>query len=352
VGAPAKQRVYAAGARAGRGTENAEAIVMQWGNSQRSRLGLLLVLAVAWATPGFAQSTGMVKGKVVDSANQVVEGATVILETKDSGARRFKVTTNKKGEYIQIGLQPGAWTITASKDGVGEAKTDVRISLGASEQIDLTLAKGGAAGGPGVSKEEAAKLDTMQKAFDEGIKLTQAGKLDEAIAMFSEAKAINPDCFACQFNIGLSYAAKKDVPKAEEAFLAASALKPDSPEPFNQMANMYNANKQYDKAAQMAAEASKRSAAAGGTAGASPESLFNQGVVLWNGQKYAEAKVQFEAAAKAKPDYADAHYWVGMASLNTGAMPAARASFETYLKYAPTGQYAEQVKTFLAQLPK
>jgi len=323
---------------------------MQWGKWQRSLLGLLVIL-VAWATPGFAQSTGMVKGKVVDSANQIVEGATVILETKDSGARRFKVTTNKKGEYIQIGLQPGSWTVTASKDGIGEAKAEVRITLGASEQIDFTLTKAGAAGGPGMSKEEAAKLDTMQKAFDEGIKLTQAGKLDEAIAKFMEAKAINPDCFACQFNIGLSYAAKKDVPKAEEAFLAASALKPESPEPFNQMANMYNANKQYDKAAQMAAEASKRSGGASG-GGASAESLFNQGVVLWNGQKYAEAKVQFEAAVKAKPDYADAHYWVGMASLNTGAMPAARASFESYLKYAPTGQYAEQVKTFLAQLPK
>jgi TolA-binding protein len=345
------------GARAPRGTDNAEAIVMQWGKSQRSSLGLLAVLVMvllAGAAAAFAQSTGMVKGKVVDSANQIVEGATVILETKDSGARRFKVTTNKKGEYIQIGLQPGSWTITASKEGVGEAKADVRITLGASEQIDLTLAKAGAAGagGPAMSKEEAAKLDTMQKAFDEGIKLTQAGKLDEAIAKFMEAKAVNPDCFACQFNIGLSYAAKKDVPKAEEAFLAASALKPESPEPFNQMANMYNANKQYDKAAQMAAEASKRSGGAAGAGGATPESLFNQGVVLWNGQKYAEAKVQFEAAVKAKPDYADAHYWVGMANLNTGAMPAARAAFESYLKYAPTGQYAEQVKTFLAQLPK
>ena len=121
-----------------------------------------------------------------------------------------------------------------------------------------------------MSKEEAAKLDAMQKAFDEGIKLTQAGKLDEAIAKFMEAKAINPDCFACQFNIGLSYAAKKDVPKAEEAFLAASALKPESPEPFNQMANMYNANKQYDKAAQMAAEASKRSGGAPAAAAPAP----------------------------------------------------------------------------------
>ena len=33
-------------------------------------------------------------------------------------------------------------------------------------------------------------------------------------------------------------------------------------------------------------------------------------------------------------------------------MPAARASFENYLKFAPTGQYAEQVKAFLTQLPK
>jgi TolA-binding protein len=342
------------GAREGRGTDNAEAIVMQWGTSKGSLLGpVVLGIALAAGTPAAAQSTGMVKGKVVDSANQIVEGATVILETKDSGARRFKVTTNKKGEYIQIGLQPGLWTITASKEGVGEAKTDIKISLGAAEQIDLTLAKAGAggAGGAGMTKEEAAKQEAMSKAFNEGVALTQAGKFDEAIAKFSEAKSHNPDCYACQFNIGLSYAAKKDVAKAEEAFLAASALKPDTPEPFNQMANMFNASKQYDKAAQMAAEASKRSAGATG-GGASAESLFNQGVVLWNGQKYAEAKVQFEAAVKAKPDYADAHYWVGMASLNTGAMPAARASFESYLKYAPTGQYAEQVKTFLAQLPK
>jgi TolA-binding protein len=333
------------GAHGGRRTASLEDIVMLWGKAKQGLVGLLVVM-VAWAAPAFAQSTGMVKGKVVDGSNQVVEGATVILETKDSGARRFKVQTNKKGEYIQIGLQPGLWTITASKDGIGQATTETRITLGASEQIDLTLTKGG-----GMSKEEAAKAEAMSKAFDEGIALTQSGKFDEAIAKFNEAKAGNPACYACEFNIGLSYAAKKDTAAAEKAFLAAAAMRPEAPEPYNQLANLYNAAKQFDKAAQMAAEASKRSAGATG-GGMSAESLFNQGVVLWNAQKYAEAKTQFEAAVKAKPDYADAHYWVGMANLNTGQMPAARASFESYLKHAPTGQYAEQVKTFLTQLPK
>jgi tetratricopeptide (TPR) repeat protein len=334
-----------AGAPGGRGTATLEDIVMLWGKSKQGLVGLLVVL-VASAAPAFGQSTGMVKGKVVDGSNQVVEGATVIIETKDAGARRFKVQTNKKGEYIQIGLQPGIWTVTASKEGVGEATADTRITLGATEQIDLTLTKGGA-----MSKEEAAKAEALTKAFDEGIALTQSGKFDEAIAKFNEAKAGNPNCYACEFNIGLSYAAKKDTAGAEKAFLAAAALKPEAPEPYSQLANLFNAAKQFDKAAQMAAEAAKRSAGASG-GGMSPESLYNQGVVLWNAQKYAEAKAQFEAAVKAKPDYADAHYWVGMANLNTGQMPAARTAFESYLKHAPTGQYAEQVKTFLTQLPK
>jgi TolA-binding protein len=318
---------------------------MQWGT--KPALAGLAVAFVAWAVPAAAQITG-VKGKIVDASNQVVEGATVIIEAKDSGARKLKVTSNKKGEYIQIGLQPGLWTLTASKDGIGQAVTEVKLAFGAHETVDLTLTKGGGAGA--VSKEEAAKAAALSKAFDEGVEFSKAKKYDEAIAKFNEAKAQQPNCYACEFNIGLSYASKSDLPKAEAAFLAAAALKPESPDPYNQLANLFNANKQYEKATAMVAEAGKRSGGAAG--GGSAESLFNQGVVLWNGGKFADAKTQFEAAVKAKPDYADAHYWVGMANLNTGAVPAARGAFEAYLKHAPTGQYAEQVKTFLTQLPK
>ena len=319
---------------------------MQVGKTVRASLGLLVAAAV-WAAPALAQSTGKVKGKVYDSSNQIVEGATVVLETKDSGARKFTVKTNKKGEYIQIGLAPGQWTITASKDGVGTASTQAKIGLGATEQIDFTLTKAG----PTMTKEEAAKQDAMTKAFNEGVALIQANKYDEAIAKFKEAKAAQPDCYACQFNIGLALASKKEWAGAEEAFLAASALKADSPDPYNQLATIYNEQRKFDKAAEMAGEAAKRS---GGTAGggASADSLYNQGIVLWNAGKYAESKAQFEAAVKAKPDYADAHYRLGMASLNTGDMAAARTAFENYLKYAPNGDKAAEVKGYIASLPK
>ena len=77
---------------------------------------LVLGLAVA-ASPALAQ-TGQVKGKVVDVKNQPVEKAQVTIEATDGMGRKFKVKTNKKGEFIQIGLPPGQYKLTAAKDGL------------------------------------------------------------------------------------------------------------------------------------------------------------------------------------------------------------------------------------------
>ena len=287
----------------------------------------MLAMGLAAAVPAFAQSTGMVKGKIVDGNNQVVDGAKVLIEYKDGMNRKFEVKTNKKGEFLQIGLPPGNWTVTASKEGVGTATRDVRISIGATEQVDLTLAA--AAAGGAVSKEDAA----FQKLFSEGVAASQAGNHDVAIEKYSEALKTRASCYSCQYNLGLSYAAKKDTAKAEEAFLAATKLKADAAEPYNQLANIYNEKKDFAKAAEMAGEAAKRSSAAGGGGGA--DTYFNQGVVLMNGQKMAEAKAAFEAAVKAKPDYAEAWYLLASAYTNQGQFKEAVEAYENYVKHAP-----------------
>jgi Flp pilus assembly protein TadD len=319
----------------------------------RSRTRVLAAALVAGALglalPAFAQSTGMVKGKVVDGQKQPVEGAQVKIEAKDGVSRHFTVKTNKKGEFIQVGLQPGIYDVTASKDGVGTATQTTKISIGSAEEVDLTLAAAGGGGAP-MSKEDAA----YRKAFDEGVAASKAGKHDEAITKFQEALAARPDCYACQYNIGAGYAQKQDYEKAEAAFLGAVKLSPDNAEPYNALASLYNSQKKYDKAAEMTAEATKRqgggSTGAGGTGGASPEVLYNQGVILWNAGKIAEAKGQFEAAIKAKPDYADAHYRLGMAYLNEGKTTEAGTEFEKYVELAPNGQWANEAKGFAAQL--
>ena len=142
--------------------------------------------------------------------------------------------------------------------------------------------------------------------------------------------------------------AKKDEKQAEAAWQKALELKADYPEALNALSTLYNNQKRFDEAAAMSAKA----AAAGGGAGGSADAVFNQGIILWNQGKIAEAKAKFEEAIKANPNLADAHYQLGMALLNEGKLPEAVGSFETYVKLAPDGQYATQAKGMIAQLKK
>jgi tetratricopeptide (TPR) repeat protein len=114
---------------------------------------------------------------------------------------------------------------------------------------------------------------------------------------------------------------------------------------------VYNAQKKFDDALAMnqkATELSGSTAGAGG--GGSAESIYNQGVVLFNAGKYADAKVQFENATKADATNANAFYQLGMTNLNLGQIPEAVSALETFLKLAPNDPKAAQVQGSLPAL--
>ena len=317
-------------------------------HGRRLATGLAIAAVLAFAPPTFAQSTGMVKGKVADAQGNAVEGAKVVIEFTDGMNRKYEVKTNKKGEYIQIGLPPGNYRLTASMDKLGSQSFDTRVRLGGTSEINFSLNPSNV---PAMSREEAQKADAFRKVFEAGIAASNAANYDEAIARFTEALGMRADCYSCQFNIGSSYTQKQDYPKAEEAFKKALEMKPDSPEPYNALANVYNTQKRFEEAAKMTEEANKVGGG-GAVLGANPDALFNQGVIFWNAGKIPEAKKQFEETLKSKPDHAEANYWVGMAHLNAGELNDSVEHFEEYLKLAPTGQYADQARGIVAQLKK
>ena len=318
-------------------------------------IGLAIV-----AVPASAQS-GQIKGKVVDAQGQPVDGAKILIENLDKGTRAIETKTNKKGEYIQVGLSPGKYRITVTKDALTTSReTDVHLDM---LTLDFKLEAGAGGSGKPATKEEVAKAkaraDALTKAFGDGVELSNQGKNDEAIAKFQEVIAVVPTCAECYANIGTVQAQAKKYDEAEAAYKKAIELKADFSEAYNGLANVYNAEKKFD----LAAEASKKAmdlisaAPAGGTPGApgaapavSASQVFNQGVILWNAGKIPEAKAQFEAAVKADPNMADAQYWLGMALLNGGATTEAKPKFEAYLKLAPTGQYADIAKSIIASI--
>jgi tetratricopeptide (TPR) repeat protein len=310
-----------------------------------------------FAAPASAQ-TGQVKGKVVDTQGNPVDGAKIVLFNQQTN-RPLETKTNKKGEYIQVGLSPGKYKIVASKGDLSqEQNVDVHLDM---VNLDFKLAPGAGPGGKTISKEDAAKAkakaDAMTKTFSEGVELSNADKGPEAIAKFQEVIATMPNCAECYANIGTVQTRAKKYDEAEAAFKKAIELNPNFAEAYNGLANLYNSEKKFD----LAAEASKKAmelnssaagagGAAGAAAGGNPSAIFNQGVILWNAGKIPEAKTQFEQAVKLDPNMAEAHYWLGMALLNGGDTAGAKPQFETYLKLAPTGQYAETAKSIVASI--
>jgi tetratricopeptide (TPR) repeat protein len=319
-------------------------MVWRWSARPVWSAAIAALLALVLATPAFAQG-GMVKGTVRDDAGKPVEGATVILQATGSAARKFELKTSSSGEFFQIGLQSGTYTVTVSKDGVQTPPQNVNVKLGAPGQADIVIPLNAAAAAV-AAKAKAAEL---KKLFDEAVAASGAGRLDEALDKFKQAVALVPDCFDCYNRIGSIHAQKKEYPQAEAAYKRSAELKPDNPMAYSGLASVYNSQGKSDLANQASAKAIDLLGTAGAT-GAGADASYNQGVILWNQGKVAEAKAAFQKAIEANPSHADAHFQLGMALVNEGNTAAAATEFEAYLKLAPDGPQAPTAKSLLGQL--
>jgi tetratricopeptide (TPR) repeat protein len=265
-----------------------------------------LIASLVAAVPAFAQSTGMIKGVVMDDKGQPVDGAKVVIEMSGGTGRKFETKTNKKGEYIQIGLATGAYKVVAEKDKLGSEPANVSVRANTTQQANLTLAMASAA----ATKEAQAKNAAITKVFDEGVQLSNAGQHDAAIAKFQEAVGIIPTCYNCYNNIAYSYTAKKDYANAEEAYKKSMEVKPDDAAAYVGLAGIY----------------------------------FNTG-------KAAEAKPLVEKAVTIDPSNADAHYIYGM-TLVAENPAKAKSEFEEFMKLAPTAPNAAIAKSLITELEK
>ncbi len=301
-----------------------------------------VLAAAALAAPANAQ-TGQVKGKVVDAQNKPVDGANVTIVQSDGASNAKYVLKTKKGEFMQIGIAPGNYTLTAEKDGLKQSFT-VRIGLDLKE-VNFTLKPGGAGGEMG--KEEAAKaaakVEGLKTKFSDAAILNNAGNYDEAIAKFNEVLVDVPKCAECYANIGSAYASKKEYDKSEEAFRKSIELDPASPDAYNGLATIFNSQKRMKEAMEMSVEASKRAAAQPG--GGSPDTLYNQGVIAWNANDFAKAQESFVGALKINANHAESHFMLGKVLINLGKLGDAATEFETYMKIAPTGPNAKEAQS-------
>ena len=304
-----------------------------------TRFAVLAIALLAAAPAALAQST-MIKGKVVGANQEPLVGVQITIEFMGGVNRKLQTKSDKRGEFIQLLTESGNYRVTATDPKIGSASADTRVSLGRVAEMTIVLV-------PTTASNDANKAAELKKIFGEGVDASRSGNHDAAIEKFQSALTLAPSCFDCHFNIGVAHMAKKDEKAAEAAWKQALEVKADYAEAMNALSTLYNNQKRFDEAAAMSAKA----ASAGGGGGGA-DATFNQGIILWNQGKIAEAKAKFEETIKLNASHADAHFQLGMALLNEGKMPEAVTAFESYLKLAPDGQFAAQAKGMIAQLKK
>ena len=135
---------------------------------------------------------------MVDAKGKPVDGAKVTIEQTDGVTRKFETKTDKKGEFIQIGLQSAGYKVTAEKDKLGHRDRQHARQPARSGERAARHRRAAAGNDPAV----AAKTAELREGVRRRRRASRAGKYDESIEKFNKALAINPKCHDCYNNIG------------------------------------------------------------------------------------------------------------------------------------------------------
>ena len=334
-------------------------MLRRWNNHAIRVTAVVALVTLGLVGPVMAQGA-IVKGRVVNEKGEAIEGATVTVQLEAASSRQVTMKSGKNGEFFQVGLGGGRHILTAEKDKITSKPLIETLRVNQTVVVELLIpliyaARLGATSSAEIEAKlaEAKKIDEMRAklgtTFDEGVAASNAGRFDEAIAKFKEGVALEPNCFDCYSNIGFAHLQKKEYAEAEAAYKQAVTIKSDYQAGYMGLANLYNAQRKFD----LAAEASSKAASLSGAGGASadPEAAYSQGVILFNSGKIPEAKTIFQGIVKSTPSHAEAHYMLGMTL--AGEDPAgAVAAMETYLKLAPSGPNAATAKSIIGALKK
>ncbi|MDK9699424.1 MAG: carboxypeptidase regulatory-like domain-containing protein [bacterium] len=99
---------------------------------------LLLLLFSCAKTPDNAPTTGMIAGKVTDNTSSTVALSGVQIATIPATT---SVLTNSNGEYTISNVDPGQYTVTATKSGYLSNNAIVQVIAGQTTNADIALAE-------------------------------------------------------------------------------------------------------------------------------------------------------------------------------------------------------------------
>src|SRR5579875_1673274 len=319
--------------------------------AQLRRSLLFLGFAALVAGSACAQTTTL-EGDVKGMDGQPLKGAVIVLDRTDIKGH-YQVKTDKKGHWLYTGLPFGVYDISCTVNGqVMDKVTNVKSQYGESTPVNFDLQKTAAAhqaqqqaanagdatpeAERGMSKEQTeqyeaqlkqrsdamkknkalndaynAGQDALKQGDAEQDKTKKAADYQSAIDKFNQAGQMDATQVAIWDSLGEAYAGlartqtgddqTKSYDAAIDAYKKGLAIKPDDAAVYNQMGNIYGAEKKIPEAT----EALNKSAELNPTPQGKAKAFFNMGANLVNTGKPEQAADFFKKATDADPTYAE-----------------------------------------------
>lgn len=345
---------------------------MLWLRWQKVVGPAVLLVLLAGVAPLFAQ-TGTVMGIAKGDNGEMLAGYPVIIERQDVKST-YKTKTNKKGEYIYIGLPPGNYKVTL-QDPSGAVlwylTTHVSLqgdSLAGATEVNFDLAKERAAvraeqerriqANPELARQRAEaekeqkQLTGLKELYEQGEALMGEKKYAEAAGVFERALPLakSNNIPVVLGRLAESYQKGRQYDKAVDYYHKAIEANPTDSDLRN---NLGSALAEMGKSAEALQEFQK---AAELNPAKAARYYFNLGAVTYNLGKMDEAGDAFKKATEIDPAYADAYFWLGQALMGKATMapdgkvvavPGTAEALETYLKLQPNGPSATTAQALL-----
>jgi len=322
-------------------------------------------------------------GHVVGEDGKPLAGADILIVNKDNG-QKFTMRTDKKGDFINVGVLIGPYKMTITKDGKVIHTQDI-VTTGDEEEkpLEINIPKVKAEQKEDALKQltpeqrkqieeqqkaaetERAKISNLNQLLADARAAENSGDYDRAVSLYKQATAVDSTKDLLWARLGGAYlgagnkagasdrpAAAEDYTQSSEAYKKAIAIKGSEAAYHNNLGQVLAKLGKTDEAM------SEYNAAAALDPANAGLYYYNLGAILTNSGKLDEANAAFDKAIATDPNRADAYYWkgvnlIGKATLKDNKMvapPGTAESLNKYLALAPNGPHAESAKELLASI--
>jgi len=262
-----------------------------------------------------------------------------------------EVVTDATGKYDFSGMSPEIYIVTVRLPGYLEQRREVDLqSVNSSYELFQLVADRSSSTDNSTTAAKVVNANLPAEAtreFDKGESALARGggeaNLQEAVRHWEKAVGIYPAFLEAHLRLGTAYMDLKQWDKAEAALRRAIEIDPKTANAWFALGELYIQQKRTDDA-----ERALREGLA--VENRSWQGHFALGRLYLGKRETVKAARQIALTIQLNPNLADAHLLAGNIFLHAGNREYALAEYQDYLRLAPNGEYAAQVRQTLQKL--